>query len=68
MSFKLLLKLLKPANDDLNYMDVKEKSDIMEAAQEQARHAIRVYFASKREWECACRQYEAQIKAKKRGF
>ncbi len=68
MNFKTLINLLKPANDDLSYMDVKEKSDLMEAAHEQAKQAIRIYFASRREWECACNRYEAQIKAKKRGI
>ena len=62
MSFLNLIDRLKPANKNLNYMDVKEKSELMEAAHAAAAHHVMIFFKAKKDWETACAHYERQCR------
>lgn len=62
--FKKLIAGLRPANREWNYMEVKELSEVMEAAHAEARHAIQKYLVCKKDYQAACDAYCAQCQAK----
>lgn len=51
-----------PANRSLDYMDVKERSERMEQAREQARAAMAAYRAARRDYGQACDLYLEQCR------
>ena len=66
MKFKNIIQRLMPANDALSWIDVKEKSEIMEAAKLKANMAIMEHFAATKEYDRFCKRYEDEIKAAKK--
>jgi hypothetical protein len=60
MTFKDLLSRFKPANKNYNYLQIKELSEIMEAAKAGATHHVLLYFKAAKQYEAACRKYAEQ--------
>ncbi len=65
MTFKQLVARLIPANKELNYLDVKEKADVMEAAKAQAEHFYQIYLRAVKEHELAYDHYMEQCQRKR---
>ena len=66
MSFKDLISRLRPANKNLNFMEVKEMSERVEQSEILAKEAIKIHLYEKKVWRKACKKYAAQCKNPKR--
>lgn len=60
--FNELISRLRPANKDYNFMEIKELSEIMEAAKGGATYHVMLYFKAVRDYEAACEKYGLQCK------
>ncbi len=63
-TFKNLINRLRPANRHWDFMEVKELSERMEMAEIQAREAIMVLRACKKQYANACEAYMKQCQVR----
>lgn len=66
-TFKDLISRLRPANKDYQYIEVKELSEIMEAAREAALFHTMMYRKAKLDYKKAAERYALQCKRPKMG-
>lgn len=60
----LMQKIRYPANQNLDFMDVKQLSEEMEAEHLHAKEAISRYLHKKKKYERACERYALQCSRK----
>ncbi|PZQ46342.1 MAG: hypothetical protein DI551_05350 [Micavibrio aeruginosavorus] len=62
MLFKELLTRLRPANSNINYMEVKELSERVEAAREAANYHVKIYLALSKQYDAMHSRAMSQTK------